>query len=73
MINAKEYSALPDFRSRILPVLGTIPALFGSSLATYVLVKIAKFPIEPLVIKQRNSEYAKILVEIRAHEVGYMI
>ncbi|KAJ3207423.1 hypothetical protein HK099_000269 [Clydaea vesicula] len=32
---ANEFSALPNFRSRILPVLGTIPAIFGCSMASF--------------------------------------
>lgn len=32
-----EYAMLPNFRSRIMPVLGTIPSMFGLVAATYVL------------------------------------
>lgn len=35
--NPKEFAALPNFRVRILPVLGPLPAIFGSGLAAYVL------------------------------------
>ncbi|KAJ3327654.1 hypothetical protein HDU76_011378 [Blyttiomyces sp. JEL0837] len=31
---ADQYATLPTFRSRILPVLGTLPALFGLAMAT---------------------------------------
>ncbi|KAI9367500.1 hypothetical protein BJX61DRAFT_528105 [Aspergillus egyptiacus] len=41
-----ELSVLPDFRSRILPVLGTMPAVFGYVLANHVICDIAKYPID---------------------------
>ncbi|TPX57694.1 hypothetical protein PhCBS80983_g03645 [Powellomyces hirtus] len=57
---AEEYSALPDFRVRILPVLGTLPALFGNCLASYVITELAEWPTEPLAIKLREKTYARL-------------
>ncbi|KAJ1984761.1 hypothetical protein H4R34_000449 [Dimargaris verticillata] len=57
---ADEYAILPDFRSRILPVLGTLPAIFGMVMATYVICQLAQFPIEPLAIKQRDALYQRL-------------
>ncbi|KAI8826210.1 uncharacterized protein EV422DRAFT_157955 [Fimicolochytrium jonesii] len=57
---AKEYSALPDFRVRILPVLGTLPALFGNSMATHVITSLGNYPTEPLAIKCREKTYARL-------------
>jgi tRNA A37 threonylcarbamoyladenosine dehydratase len=37
---------LPDFRVRILPVLGTMPAVFGYTLANHVICEIAGYPME---------------------------
>ena len=37
---------LPDFRVRILPVLGTMPALFGYTLANHVICSVAGYPLE---------------------------
>lgn len=41
-----ELSVLPDFRSRILPVLGTMPAVFGYTLANHVICSVSNYPIE---------------------------
>jgi tRNA threonylcarbamoyladenosine dehydratase len=52
---ADQYSSLPTFRSRILPVLGTIPALFGNAMASYVVTELAGFPTEPLVVQNSRK------------------
>ncbi|KAJ3286319.1 hypothetical protein HK104_009101 [Borealophlyctis nickersoniae] len=62
--NADEYSALPNFRVRILPVLGTIPALFGQSMASYVVTELAGFKTEPLAIKLRHKTYARLHTDL---------
>ena len=41
-----DLSVLPDFRVRILPVLGTMPAIFGYAAATYVICEVANYPLE---------------------------
>ncbi|KAI5796279.1 hypothetical protein DFH27DRAFT_563294 [Peziza echinospora] len=45
--NASDYSILPDFRIRILPVLGTMPALFGLCLANHILLSLSSYPSSP--------------------------
>ncbi|KAG0256627.1 hypothetical protein BG011_004414 [Mortierella polycephala] len=65
---ADEYAALPDFRSRILPVLGPLPAMFGMSMATFITCKIAGWPMEPLPIKLREALYLRIHRELRVRE-----
>jgi hypothetical protein len=62
---ADQFATLPTFRSRILPVLGTIPALFGCAMASYVITELAEWDVEPLAIKNRTSTYEKILVGFR--------
>lgn len=37
---------LPDFRVRILPVLGTMPAVFGYTVANHVICSIAGYPMD---------------------------
>lgn len=37
---------LPDFRVRILPVLGTMPAVFGYTAANHVICSLAGYPLE---------------------------
>lgn len=52
-----ELSALQNFRVRILPVLGTMPGMFGLTIATYILTSIAGYPIEPIEGKNRIKVY----------------
>ncbi|KAI8592616.1 hypothetical protein BDZ88DRAFT_449124 [Geranomyces variabilis] len=70
---AEEYSALPDFRVRILPVLGTLPALFGNCMASYVITELAGWVTEPLAIKGREKTYARLhrdMVNREKHQRG---
>ncbi|KAJ2821978.1 hypothetical protein IWW50_004415 [Coemansia erecta] len=55
-----DFSVLPDFRVRIVPVLGTMPAMFGIAMGTHVLTELAGFPTEPLAVKGRHALYARI-------------
>lgn len=41
-----ELGVLPDFRVRILPVLGTMPAVFGYVVANHVICSVTGYPIE---------------------------
>jgi tRNA threonylcarbamoyladenosine dehydratase len=41
-----DLSVLPDFRVRILPVLGTMPAIFGYAAATHVICEVTGYPLE---------------------------
>ncbi|KAI8595662.1 hypothetical protein EDD21DRAFT_358844 [Dissophora ornata] len=65
---ADEYSTLPDFRARILPVLGPLPAMFGMSMATFISCRLAGYPIDPLPIKLRQSLYLRIHRELMVRE-----
>ncbi|KAJ2553505.1 hypothetical protein EV175_002917, partial [Coemansia sp. RSA 1933] len=55
-----DFSVLPDFRVRIVPVLGTMPAMFGIAMGTHVLTELASFPTEPLATKGRHALYSRI-------------
>ncbi|SCW04472.1 LAFE_0H14290g1_1 [Lachancea fermentati] len=55
-----ELSALRDFRVRILPVLGTMPGMFGLTIATWVLTKISDYPMDPIEGKNRVKIYDSI-------------
>ncbi|KAJ1910219.1 hypothetical protein IWQ60_010772 [Tieghemiomyces parasiticus] len=59
---ADDFAVLPEFRARILPVLGTLPAIFGMVMATYVICQLAQFPptMEPLAIKRRDALYHRL-------------
>lgn len=65
---ADEYAALPDFRSRILPVLGPLPAMFGMSMATFITCKIGGWPMDPLPIKLRDGLYQRIHRDLKVRE-----
>ncbi|KAI9235788.1 MAG: ubiquitin--protein ligase molybdopterin-converting factor [Podila humilis] len=65
---ADEYAALPDFRSRILPVLGPLPAMFGMAMATFITCKIGGWPMDPLPIKLRDGLYQRIHRDLKVRE-----
>lgn len=52
-----ELSALKDFRVRILPVLGTMPGIFGLTIATWILTKVSGYPMNPIEGKNRIKVY----------------
>ncbi|KAF2808714.1 uncharacterized protein BDZ99DRAFT_571610 [Mytilinidion resinicola] len=56
-----ELGVLPDFRVRILPVLGTMPAIFGLAVANHVILEITGYPHEYLTSKARDKMYDGIL------------
>ncbi|KAG2234036.1 ubiquitin-protein ligase molybdopterin-converting factor [Thamnidium elegans] len=65
----EEFSALPDFRARILPVLGTIPSMFGMAIATYIILRLSEYPdFDPLPIKLRDGLYARVHKELMTRE-----
>ncbi|KAI9893179.1 MAG: hypothetical protein M1814_000727 [Vezdaea aestivalis] len=51
----EELGILPNFRVRILPVLGTMPAIFGYTVASYVILQLAKYPLEYASGKTRDK------------------
>lgn len=52
-----ELSAMRDFRVRILPVLGTMPGIFGLTIATWILTKVSGYPMDPIEGKNRVKIY----------------
>jgi len=61
-----DFGALPDFRLRVLPVLGTTPAIFGNAAAAYALCQIGSFaltpvPLDRLSTKVLNKLYQRLL------------
>ncbi|CAD6902561.1 unnamed protein product [Tilletia controversa] len=67
----EELAALEDFRVRVLPVLGTIPAMFGMAAASFVLCEIAGWPMEPLPFLNRRKMYEKMLSDLEVCERRY--
>ncbi|KAI0701849.1 ubiquitin-protein ligase molybdopterin-converting factor [Cytidiella melzeri] len=59
--NVKELGAFDDFRVRILPVLGPLPAIFGLHIASYVLCELAGKSIpNPMPVKGRKKLYERL-------------
>lgn len=60
--SVKELGAFDDFRVRILPVLGPLPALFGLHAATYITLDLAGKPLSDVggEIKNRKKLYTTI-------------
>jgi len=63
-----ELGVLPDFRVRILPVLGTMPAIFGLAVANHVILEITGYPHEYLPSKSRDKMYEGILMALHGSE-----
>ncbi|CDK26914.1 unnamed protein product [Kuraishia capsulata CBS 1993] len=63
-----ELSALKNFRVRILPVMGTMPGMFGLALATYVITHVSGYPIDPVEGKNRYKVYDGILQSLAAQQ-----
>lgn len=63
-----ELGVLPDFRVRILPVLGTMPAIFGLAVANHVILSISGYPHEYLPSKSRDKMYDGILGALQGAE-----
>ncbi|GMG21951.1 unnamed protein product [Ambrosiozyma monospora] len=63
-----QLSALQNFRVRILPVLGTMPCIFGLALATHILTEVAGYPIEPIDGKNRYKVYDSLLQTLASQQ-----
>jgi tRNA A37 threonylcarbamoyladenosine dehydratase len=64
-----EHAPLRDFRVRILPVLGPLPALFGLHIATYVLCELAGRPLErPVPVRYRKKLYERMWKDLLHRE-----
>ena len=53
-----------NFRVRILPVLGTMPGIFGLTITTYILTKVSGYPINPIEGKNRKKVYDDVLLSL---------
>jgi tRNA threonylcarbamoyladenosine dehydratase len=66
--NVTELGVLQNFRVRIMPVLGTMPAIFGLAVANHVMLEISGYPHEYLQAKSRERMYAGILATLQGQE-----
>lgn len=63
-----QLAALQNFRVRILPVLGTMPGIFGLNIATYLITTISGYPTEPIEGKNRYKIYDGILQSLAGQQ-----
>lgn len=63
-----DLGVLPDFRVRILPVLGTMPAVFGYAVANHVILQTTGYPCEYVPAKGREKMYDGILAQLQGSE-----
>ncbi|KAF3350311.1 hypothetical protein VD0002_g1933 [Verticillium dahliae] len=63
-----DLGVLPNFRVRILPVLGTMPAVFGYVIANHIILSITGYPTEYIPGKGRDKMYDSILAFIQSTE-----
>ncbi|VEU22499.1 DEKNAAC103322 [Brettanomyces naardenensis] len=63
-----ELSALQNFRVRILPVMGTMPGIFGLAATSHILTEAGGYPVEPIVGKNRYKVYDNLLQSLAAQE-----
>lgn len=67
--NVDKLGVLPDFRVRILPVLGTMPAIFGYTVANHVICTIAGYPMDYRIgDRGREKMYDSILSTLQGLE-----
>lgn len=52
---------MPGFRVRIIPVLGTIPAIFGQVMASYVVTQLAGLCIQTEPVVNLDLDHYRIL------------
>jgi tRNA threonylcarbamoyladenosine dehydratase len=63
-----DLGVLPDFRVRILPVLGTMPAMFGYAVANHAILEISGYPHDYIPLKGRDKMYESILGNLQGLE-----
>ncbi|KAI7860991.1 hypothetical protein BDC45DRAFT_563170 [Circinella umbellata] len=62
-------SPIPDFRSRNLPILGPIPSMFGMTIATFIILQLAKFTtLPPPPSRLKDNLFGRILYDVSDRE-----
>ncbi|KAG0365609.1 hypothetical protein BGZ54_006370 [Gamsiella multidivaricata] len=63
------YKSLPNFGpDSLLPILCPLPAMFGMSMATFIICKIAGWNMEPLSVKFRMELYQRLHRNLKSRE-----
>ncbi|KAK8132678.1 hypothetical protein PG999_000851 [Apiospora kogelbergensis] len=63
-----DLGVMPDFRVRILPVLGTMPAVFGYTVANHVILSITGYPLDYLPARGREKMHDGMLAALQSTE-----
>ncbi|OAA52466.1 Molybdenum cofactor biosynthesis, MoeB [Beauveria brongniartii RCEF 3172] len=63
-----DLGVMPNFRVRILPVLGTMPAIFGITVANHVILSITGYPVDYAPAKGRDKMYDGIVNYVQSTE-----
>lgn len=63
-----DLSVMPNFRVRILPVLGTMPAIFGLTAANHVILSITGYPLNYVPAKGREKMYEGMMTFVQGSE-----
>lgn len=69
-----QLAAMKNFRVRILPVLGTMPGMFGLALSTHIITTVAGYPTEYVEGKNRIKFYDGILQSLAGQQarIGHL-
>lgn len=69
-----QLASMKNFRVRILPVLGTMPGMFGLALATHIITTVAGYPTEYVEGKNRIKFYDGILQSLAGQQarIGHL-
>ncbi|GAA0144777.1 ligase [Lithospermum erythrorhizon] len=59
--NPSDYQIVPGFRVRIIPVLGSIPAIFGQVMASYVVTQLAEVQVQMEPVVNLDTEHYHVL------------
>ena len=63
-----DFQMIPDFRARILPVLGPLPAIFGNAMAAYVLQALSGKQLGLIHLRQREPFYHRLWQRLQMRE-----
>lgn len=63
-----DLGVMADFRVRILPVLGTMPAVFGYTAANHVILSITGYPLDYLPARGREKMHDGMLAALQSTE-----
>eukprot|EP00002_Diphylleia_rotans_P029370 TRINITY_DN5980_c0_g1_i1.p1 TRINITY_DN5980_c0_g1~~TRINITY_DN5980_c0_g1_i1.p1 ORF type:complete len:450 (-),score=107.59 TRINITY_DN5980_c0_g1_i1:189-1538(-) len=66
--NTDEFQLFPNFRIRTIPVLGTLPAMFGNAMATFCLLELANMQINTTPAKLKINFYQKMHGRLKSRE-----